>query len=181
MKCWAKIFLLAIWVVMSVVAWSQTPRSQDQLKVMDADNSLVGAVVSIDRPLGFGIAPVVAFKIDQFFVVLAVLPEGFTAVDSGQIVWQSSDCSGSPFFLAGYTSVFGPPVAVGLPGNTVYTADGDIQTISIRSASALSTDPTTGAPTGRQKCAPFIAPVRVYAAHPLGDLDSEFKPPYKVR
>jgi hypothetical protein len=150
-------------------------RGVRNLRVFDANKKFVGTVLSV--PYGAGESATVAIRVRGYIVVFDVDKNGFIADTLGPLLFQSSDCSGTPYVPSTFPAALVQPKAVvGPPGKTVYIPDpnGDpTQRITIQSDSTGSGD-CKPAQCG-DPCTGFVP------ALPLLDLDTVYTPPFSVR
>jgi len=179
--------LAAIGTLFLIAALAQSPHpTTQQLTVYDADGKKVGDVTGAQIVWG-QFLPQVSFKVEDVPFLLLVFRDGFAQND--EVVWESTDCSGTPFVLRELW--YGgqplpspmPIVAVGLPGNTVYVEDGPARAIT---AGSYSTQPEPGLelPFGPSQCEKIMRPLsgfQTIPARPLINMDTKFKPPFKVQ
>lgn len=190
------LLILGVMLHISIPApsWAQSLKKRSQLTVVDAKGKKVGRVFSIGsgtfirRPAGIegGAGVLVAFQVTGHPpFVLEVTPTHFFG--SAYLYFVSPDCSGSPFMqgqvpilvgadLSGYgvsSSSLLPPVAVAIPGQTVYIPDPAAPVQSIVPGSLLiegTCAPLSGSPA-----------TDVRPALALIDLERIFTPPFSIR
>jgi hypothetical protein len=175
--------LAAIGVLLALTASGQKLRPTQQLTVYDADGKKVGVIAGGDYT-DSEFLPLVPFKVDDVPFMLLVFRDGF--VGYRVVVWESANCSGTPFLTLSNPSAPSslPRVGVGLPGSTVYVEDGPARTIT---AGSYSTYPFPGAnqppwiPSQCTRAQVFPWTAMAVPARALIDMDTLFKPPFTVR
>ena len=151
---------------------------QTGLTVIDAKGKRVGNVLGFTPTRiieGIGSGPVVALKVNGVLLVLAVEPDRF--IGQKELLFQSSDCSGTP-----YLDVYDPVVRLmpttAVVGGIVYAQNGNPQTVFITSCmSGLDPSPTS------RTCRPvsFPSTMSVVPAVPVFDVSAHFTPPFSIR
>jgi hypothetical protein len=173
--CRRALLLLALSVAGSV---DLPPALAQLLETVDANGTKVGLyVLSVQEQ-----TPLVVFNApDGRVFTLRVTHSSFLA-DFGTLLFASPDCTGTPFlsntgfFLpsgAVEPTVF-PPVAVVPPGNTVYLPVPGSLSQEVAVGSVLYADGT---------CEAFEepSPALVSPAQAIGDLNTQFTPPFRVQ
>ncbi len=184
--------LCALWSFSGFRASAQRLQHVEQLVVLDADGKRVGPAIGAEHVVG-QFVPLVPFRVGQVPFILGVYRDGFAPVVTTSpttVLWESEDCSGTPFLQAhGFPTARSlgamPLIAVGLPGNTVYVEDGPGRTIRVRSISTPSVEALLGSPELRSQCNRSGWPVGLEGlaipARALINLDTRFRAPFTVR
>lgn len=168
------LLLLALSVAGSV---GLTPALAQRLEIVDANGTRVGLyVLSVQEQ-----TPIVVFTApDGRVFTLQVTPSSFLA-DFDSLRFASPDCTGTPFLPAtGFFLPSGaveptlfPPVAVVPPGTTVHLPVPGSPSQEVAVGSNLYADGTCEA------FDPF--PELVSPAQAIGDLHTQFTPPFRVQ
>jgi hypothetical protein len=150
---------------------AQVVRNVDRLVVVDAAGTTVGEMLSIEGPAG----ATVALEIDGQLVVLRVTRERFLGTADSSIVFDTLDCSGSPYTSPGEIS-FGPSLTaavVGRPGATLYLGnpDGPLISITRRSSRRWDSDECNVESPSPQSVLPVL---------PVADLADLYEPPFHL-
>lgn len=159
-------FLALAWLLVAPPAWALEAVSS--LHVRDAAGQIVGPVYSIE----WGDVPVVVLKTNGLLIPLYAFTSGFGS-NVSSFVYESQDCSGTPFLSVPRTSLIHGAIAA--PGQTVYIPDPSAvaQTISYLSWRDLGSGGCSQPPGGPQ---PFTG----VPAIALINLADYFTPPLTV-
>ncbi len=179
------IMLAAIAALILLTASFQRLQPTQQLTVYDADGRKVGPIAGAEWTFGV-LLPLVSLKIDGVPMMLFVFRDSF--VGHVSVVWESTNCSGTPFLPTGDEDFVMsksplPFVGVGVPGNTVYVEDSTVNMITVRSYSTMPLNGPRDRPALPPRCEQASAPFtrRSLPAKALLDLNTQFKPPFSVR
>ena len=164
-------FVLVLLFSASAANQGSIPLAKDRLTVVDANGKFVGNVIDVDVFL-----PGVAFTVDRTQLVLHVQVNRFQGNEFG-LYFESTDCSGSPFFPD--VSFVGPIPHILVWNNVVYVLDSTAlpppRTITARSILFVDAE------------SPFcqeIDPSELTNAGQAGiliDLGRHFQPPFRLR
>jgi hypothetical protein len=157
---------------------SRVPALAQPLEVVDATGSKVGSdVISVQEQ-----GPSVAFNLDGRVFALVVTQNGFDG--SSLLLFASPDCfgTGTPFLLdnslffpsGAVDPAILPPVAIAPPGSTVYLPVPGSPSQSLAVSTLLFAD-------GTCRALPEPATVQAFPAQALGDLSTQFVPPFRVQ
>ncbi len=152
--------------------------SVSNITVVDATNKVVGRVQSgggdgATLSVGFVVAGV-----SQPIFLNVNRDRLYGAQGNGNVVFESTDCSGTPFLFRGSVATppdreLSPQTAVVLPGGTLYVQDVNLIPQEIHAQSILTrTTPCTAQDMGIFTALP---------AKKMFDLDLEFTPPFTTR
>jgi len=174
----------ALWLLVSTGATQAQEqhalRSVDNLKVIDANNNLVGFVIAPGgKPGGWSVGSTVAFVLGQDLFLVDLTPNNFIRTKSG-LLFPTTDCTGTAHFIDRQQALEsnGSPIPGTLVMNdgTVFVVDSGNPpspvTITYRSAFYS------------QLCQLFEleqAPLPALRARMLLNLDSLFRPPFRLR
>ncbi len=141
---------------------SQTIQSGENLTVVDGNGKKVGPVVG-----AFTRWVIVALRVERVPILVFVYRNRFAG---DAVLFESSDCSGTPLLFSDDDPLPIWKTGVGGPGSTVYVPDGDARTVTVRSSSDVG---------GR--CFSWVATRLVRPARALINLDNHFTPPFTLR
>jgi len=174
----------ALWLLASTGATQAQEqhalRSAANLKVIDANNNLVGFVIAPwGKPGGWGVGSTVAFILGQDLFLVDLTPNNFIGTESG-LLFPTIDCTGTAYFLTPKQTIESNRSLIletyVMNTDTVFAMDGGGPpppvTITYRSAFYS------------QLCQVFEleqAPVQAHQARMLLNLNSLFRPPFRFR
>ena len=173
-------------LILAGVVWAVTYGQGNENKitpvsnitVVDANNKVVGRVQFLG---GDGATASVGFLVagvSQPIILNVNRDKIYGAQGNGNVVFQSTDCSGTPFLFRGLVATppdreLSPQTAVVLPGSTLYVQDVNLSPQEIHAQSILRRD----TPCTAQDMGTFTA----LPAKKTFDLDQEFIPPFTTR
>jgi hypothetical protein len=152
--------------------------SVSNITVVDATNKVVGRVQSAGGDAATLSVGFVVAGVPQPIVLNVNRDKLYGAQGNGNVVFESTDCSGTPFLFRGLVATppdreLSPQTAVVLPGSTLYVQDVSLSPQEIHAQSILTrTTPCTAQDMGTFTALP---------AKKMFDLDEEFTAPFTTR
>jgi len=172
------ILVSVVWVVTYGQGNEQKITPVSNITVLDANNKVVGRVQSIGGDAAAASIGFVVAGVSQPIILNVNRDRIYGAQGNGNVVFESTDCSGTPFLFRGLVVMqpdreLSPQTAVVLPGSTLYVQDMNLSPQEIHAQSILTkTTPCTAQDMGTFTALP---------AKKILDLDQEFTPPFTTR
>jgi hypothetical protein len=167
-----------VWAVTYGQGNEQKITAASNITVLDANNKVVGRVQSLAGDAATASVGFVVAGVPQPIILNVNRDKIYGAQGNGNVVFESTDCSGTPFLFRGLVATppdreLSPQTAVVLPGSTLYVQDVSLSPQEIHAQSILTrTTPCTAQDMGTFTALP---------AKKMFDLDQEFTPPFTTR